>query len=166
MTESAAQVALLTVPSTHTAASVRDWEAFIAAEVLCKQDDTVEGYQAIDTGFFDDVQNSHVVVCPCCEASWESLEKQDGSHDSPYFCRACEQGFFRLKWVTKEIKEWWQVSDTLAKQLAAIGEAVFHGPDFMVWGRCVSGQAIELDGTIQEAVRGRNWSWSAAGSAN
>lgn len=53
----------------------------------------------------------------------------------------------------KEPLEWWQVSKYLYSLLDAIEEPVFEADWGYYWGRTCSGQAVELDGTIQECAR-------------
>lgn len=62
---------------------------------------------------------------------------------------ACE--FFNIEPHTNEAYEHWIVSNWLADRLEAKGEMVIK--DFLgltIWGRACSGQAIYLDGVIQE----------------
>jgi hypothetical protein len=47
---------------------------------------------------------------------------------------------------TKEIYEWWLVSNWLCEKLAEEGESVI--PHENIWGRTTTGQAILLDGVI------------------
>ena len=54
----------------------------------------------------------------------------------------------------KEICEWWAVSEWLADKLYEIGEPVLYSGYGTWWGRTCSGQAIEMDGTIQKIVEG------------
>lgn len=58
----------------------------------------------------------------------------------------------------KEVFEWWLVTDYLADKLREIEEPVLVVDDFTIWGRTCTGQAIELDGTIQQIARNIvNW---------
>lgn len=53
-----------------------------------------------------------------------------------------------------EIYEYWAVSKWLASQLEAKGEVIFEMLDFIVWGRSCTGQAIKMDGVVQEIAEG------------
>jgi hypothetical protein len=50
----------------------------------------------------------------------------------------------------QEVYEWWLVSSWLAGELSAIGEPVIDNDYGYWWGRTCTGQAIKLDGTMQE----------------
>lgn len=52
----------------------------------------------------------------------------------------------RLETEPAEIYEWWMVTGWLAEKLQEKGECII--PDFNLWGRCTTGQAILLDGVI------------------
>lgn len=53
----------------------------------------------------------------------------------------------------KEIYEFWEVSDWLAKKLIQHNEPVLESDYGYFWGRCCTGQAIEMDGIIQEIAK-------------
>lgn len=52
----------------------------------------------------------------------------------------------------KEVFEWWLVSEQLSEQLSFHSEPILSNSFGNWWGRCVFGQSIILDGTIQEIV--------------
>jgi len=52
-----------------------------------------------------------------------------------------------------EALEHWAVSSWLADELAERGEMVTEFMDFYIWGRTCSGQAIMLDGVIQDIAK-------------
>lgn len=52
-----------------------------------------------------------------------------------------------------EIYEWWLVTDWLADKLEEAGEPVLRAANCAWWGRCVSGQSIILDGTLQNIAK-------------
>ena len=54
-----------------------------------------------------------------------------------------------------EIFEYWAISEWLGNTLKKQGEVIFQCLDFTVWGRQTTGQAIALDGVIQEIVKKR-----------
>lgn len=49
-----------------------------------------------------------------------------------------------------EVYEWWAVSSWLGGKLADAGEFVLDAEGLEVWGRCCTGQAIKLDGILQQ----------------
>lgn len=52
----------------------------------------------------------------------------------------------------KEPLEWWRVSQYLCEELRAIGEIVLDNDYGYWWGRTCSGQAMIMDGTLQEVA--------------
>lgn len=50
----------------------------------------------------------------------------------------------------REVYEWWAVSDWLGRQLQGSGDIVIDLGQLTVWGRECTGQAIYMDGNIQE----------------
>ncbi len=54
---------------------------------------------------------------------------------------------------TQEIFEWWRVSEFLADQLSSLGQPILRNCYGTWWGRCATGQAIILDGTIQQVIQ-------------
>lgn len=52
-----------------------------------------------------------------------------------------------------DIFEWWLVDSWMAGQLGEIGETTLSAGGLHFWGRTCTGQAIELDGTIQQVKR-------------
>lgn len=55
----------------------------------------------------------------------------------------------------KEILEWWLVAERLYESLRELKECVFKHSNLYFWGRTCSGQAIILDGTIQQIIKKR-----------
>jgi len=66
---------------------------------------------------------------------------------------------------SKEVYEWWFVSQWLYEKLQALGYVVIDAPDGYIWGRCTTGQAILLDYVIgqicadMEILQGQANSW-------
>ena len=50
----------------------------------------------------------------------------------------------------EEVLEWWLVTPWLAERLKAQGEVIIEELGCRWWGRLTSGQAIYMDGVIQE----------------
>ena len=53
----------------------------------------------------------------------------------------------------QEVFEWWLVSDWLAEELDALGCPLIRNGYGNWWGRTCTGQAILMDGTLQDAAR-------------
>ena len=49
-----------------------------------------------------------------------------------------------------EIMEWWLVTPYMAELLKEKGEVILSDYDCYWWGRTTSGQALDMDGVIQE----------------
>lgn len=75
---------------------------------------------------------------------WALLED---AHDD-----ACKEvcGEHSLDVEPQEVYEHYVVSDWLGRKLKARGEVVQDFAGFTLWGRCTTGQAILLDGVIEE----------------
>jgi len=54
--------------------------------------------------------------------------------------------------VPQEIYEWWRITSSLADQLVRQGQPVLRNSYGDWWGRCTTGQAIILDGIIQQIL--------------
>ena len=63
------------------------------------------------------------------ESLWEELQNFDGS---------------------SEVLEWWLVTPYMAELLKENGEVILSTHDCYWWGRQTSGQALFMDGVIQE----------------
>lgn len=63
----------------------------------------------------------------------------------------CEEN--RLDPYQREIYEHWAVSNWLARKLKERGEKVGWLDNFEVWARCTTGQAIGMDGVIENIYR-------------
>ena len=51
---------------------------------------------------------------------------------------------------SSEVLEWWLVTPYMAELLKEKGEVILSDYDFYWWGRQTSGQALYMDGVIQE----------------
>lgn len=78
----------------------------------------------------------------------------------------CDDEGIEPEWEFPEIYEYWAVSDWLGNKLKEQGEAVEDIFDFTVWGRQTTGQAIYMDGIINEIaialeiLDGQPYSWA------
>lgn len=96
---------------------------------------------------YDDWNNIYEPYCPECGCRIED------DTDSKYVeCSWCSTIIDRddLDIQPAEIFEYWLVSDWLGEKLLEKGESVLKRWSAWIWGRCCSGQAIALDGVINE----------------
>lgn len=107
----------------------------------------------------EDIVNYYIYKCPECGAGQsepfdsEPIDEKNESFDTPmhYKCYECKAEFEEEpESVPQEILEWWLCSDWLLKQLEARGQAVLHSDLGDWWGRTTSGQAISMDGVIED----------------
>lgn len=56
-----------------------------------------------------------------------------------------------------EVYEFWSITEWLGEKLEERGEIIFDYLDFTVWGRQCTGQAIKLDGIIQDIAKEYNF---------
>ncbi len=82
--------------------------------------------------YFEDTKDKQTWAC----ASWKDL------------CRE-----FDIEPYDREVFEHWAVSNWLADKLTARGEKVLDFDNFKVWARCTTGQAISIDGVIEDITR-------------
>lgn len=107
----------------------------------------------------EDIENYYEYKCPECGAGQsepfdsEPIDKDDESFTAPlhYKCYECKAEFTKEpESVPQEIFEWWLCSDWLLEQLEARGEPVLHTDFGAWWGRTTTGQAISMDGVIED----------------
>lgn len=126
-------------------------EKMARQEVLACQTHLVEWVLSKESGeemfSFDDVQNLYRSTCPECGEDAE--ENQE--HDEDYSCSYCDWRGDDPESEPREIFEWWLVTPYLADKLEEQGEVTIREfGDW--WGRICTGQAIVLDGTLQDIV--------------
>lgn len=92
----------------------------------------------------------------------EYLDDQDDKEDDEdeeneeeeyfeYYCEDCEEKFDYPSQI--EVMEYWFVDEFLAERLEGKHEVVLETPGRYIWCRQASGQAIYLDGVIQEIAK-------------
>ncbi|MEQ9617077.1 MAG: DUF2958 domain-containing protein [Phycisphaerales bacterium] len=59
-------------------------------------------------------------------------------------------GYDALPPDDREIYEWWLIDSRLAEELRSVGEHIVDNDYGTWWGRSCTGQAIKMDGTMQE----------------
>lgn len=104
---------------------------------------------------WEDVVNVHRCRCPEC-----GEEITQGDHEDPeglswlFHCESCGRYDDDADETPQDIMEleWWLVTPRMHEDLQALGEPVLTDGQSHWWGRTCSGQAIELDGTIQEVA--------------
>ena len=122
---------------------------FVEKEVFECQSMLVE--EAIKREFFswDDVINFYrrfdgkllsPNICSSCSQKASCLDSETGE------CETC----FEEKQEPQEIYEWWLVSRWLEFNLKMRGEPILSNEYGTWWGRCCTGQAIYMDGVIEE----------------
>lgn len=110
--------------------------------------------------------------CPVCGICYGSeAEARECCEDTLlYKCNYCgaiytEEKYEQLNVWSKEIFEWWAVTDWLGEKLKNNGEAVIETWGKSYWGRQSTGQAIALDYIMSkichdmEILEGQKYSW-------
>lgn len=90
-------------------------------------------------------------LCTSAQIGTASSEVEEAVMDSAYNYSECEEE----NEDPMEVLEHWAVTEWLGEELRARGEVVVELWDFTIWGRCTSGQAIAIDGVIEEIARER-----------
>lgn len=100
---------------------------------------------------WDDVENYYVLKCPECGDIGSITEEENEDGEIIYKCSYCETEFEEQpEDEPQEIFEWWIVSEWLADKLKAHKEVIINDGYNTIWGRTCTGQAILLDGVINE----------------
>lgn len=128
-------------------------EDFVRSEVYTCQSMLVEELLNKEIFSFDDIQNLyklfdgkliHPNTCYSCKLTFDSLDSETGE------CQDC----FEENQTAQDIFEWWVVSDWLANKLKEQGEPIIDNDFGTWWGRTCSGQAIYMDGVINDIYEG------------
>ena len=128
-------------------------EGFVRSEVYVCQSILIEELLKKEIFSFDDIQNLYQSfdgklirpnTCYSCKLSFASLDSETGE------CKDC----FEENQTAQDIFEWWVVSDWLAQKLQEQGEPIIENDFGTWWGRTCSGQAIYMDGVINEIYDG------------
>lgn len=112
---------------------------------------------------WDEVENVYETNCTQCEGEIEYQAEENN-----YKCVDCGEIY---EYETEcerpqEIMEWWIVTEFLYDKLKACGHPVLEWGNNYYWGRCCSGQAIQLDCVIteicteMEILDGQRFDWS------
>ncbi len=128
---------------------IKDIRQFIDQEVFACQSSLVDEALKRELFSWDDVQNLYRPfdgmliapnVCYTCKGEYNALDSETGQ------CSDC----FEANQEPQEIFEWWLVSKWFAEKLLAAGEPVLENEYGRWWGRCTTGQSIEIDYVINK----------------
>jgi hypothetical protein len=124
-------------------------QRFVNQEIFGCQSMLVEEALQRDLFSWDDIENLYRAfdgnllspsICYTCKLAFDSLDSETGQ------CQEC----FVENQIPQEIFEWWLVSDWLSERLKIQGEPILNNEYGTWWGRCCTGQAIYLDGVIND----------------
>jgi len=124
-------------------------DGFIAREIYACQSALVEEVLKTQLFSLDDVQNLYrpfdgklidPSVCYTCKSEFDALDSEMGQ------CQEC----YEANQEPQEIFEWWLVSKWFAGKLIEQGEPVLDNGFGFWWGRCTTGQAIDMDYVIHK----------------
>lgn len=88
------------------------------------------------------------IYCPAPQELLEALNESEDFINIHFNVLEEEQP---LEDELRDIFEYYLVSDYLGEKLKAINEPIMNLSTCSLWGRTCTGQAIEMDGTIQKA---------------
>ena len=125
-------------------------ERYVKNEVLACQTSLIDDMLCEPFMDNDEIVN---LFEPCCPDCGETVAYQDD--ETVVNCPGCRMTMLPddVEREPQEIFEWWLVSQWLADNLKAIGEPVLDNDYGTWWGRTVTGQSMELDGTLQSLWR-------------
>lgn len=129
-------------------------EAYLDRDVLCCDSSFVDdllkaGFEGFD---YDNVENMYPTPEDWTE---ETLKEWLDEHGIEYDADDDEDALkdaVRDNAEAAEVYEWWRVDDWLAGQLKKIGEPVLDNDCGYWWGRTCTGQAMIMDGTLQNVA--------------
>lgn len=103
---------------------------------------------------WDEVENFYLPQCPGCGSFVTVPPEEERDEDGAWKCEICKEYLDEdlAEAQPQEILEWWHVTSYLADQLRELREPTLTDGQSHWWGRTCSGQAILLDGTMQEIV--------------
>jgi hypothetical protein len=111
----------------------RELELFVEREVICGQTFLIDQLLRDDFLSWDDVENLEYTEQELLDQGYTATEIENGEAQ-----------------VDKAIYEWWLVSSWLIAKLRDRGEAILVNEYGAWWGRSCTGQAIALDGVIED----------------
>lgn len=126
-----------------TTEEIREQVAGLAKnDIYCAAGDIVD--VLVEAGRVDPCNTIPHELSPCCcSDNWSY-----SSDESGYICNECGELFDEL--YTREVCEWWLVSDFLATYLERIGAVVVRSDSLPpVWGRVETGQSLQYDSELR-----------------
>lgn len=147
------------MPDQTTADFQRQCDEFVNREVYVRQNHAMTmNQEPYSNEFYDLTANLTQYTCPHCEETLpEDIPAASEDHSEFCFqCPMCSEPFDEPEMNDQEVFEWWAVSSYLADKLQERGEVMYDGDDCKIWGRCTSGQAISIDGVIEDIVKELN----------
>jgi len=125
---------------------------FVSQNVHANQTMLVEDLLAKEMVELEDIENYYKYTCPDC--GHERINKFPISDEtSEMYCPDCNttiDDMLEPEAEPQEIYEWWLVNNWLLEKLEAKGETILRSNYENWWGRGCTGQAIALDGVIEE----------------
>ena len=132
-------------------------DAFVQREVYACISDMAEylfGWDDKKYASYDEWENMYEPHCPECGSAVDVSEDVEEIIKCPYCdCLLDADG---MDMYPKEIYEYWLVSPYFGEKLRNKGEAVLERYGGWVWGRTCTGQAIALDGVVEDIVLRRD----------
>lgn len=140
---------------------------FVGREVYCLVNDFMDACFKLDefigqkddclVANIDTIENFTYYTCPHCNSEVESEEGE---------CENCGKDYEYTNIEYNDVFEWYIVSEMLGEKLKARRHVIFERYPAPVWGRCTTGQAIMLDGVIDNIchemgiLEGQEYEWS------
>lgn len=133
----------------------RKCDEFVSREVYVRQNAAMASFIKYDPDIIFENGSMYQDICPHCSEELDADECGSDGHPNgfDYQCPHCKGSFDHFDCKPKEVYEWWAVSSFLAAKLEARGEVMYDGDDCKIWGRCTTGQAISIDGVIEDIVK-------------
>lgn len=102
---------------------------------------------------WDDVIESGDDEQELLDAVWENHESIDLFDDEEEAAQDClDSNRIERSEYDAEVYEHWLVADWFGRRLTDVGEQVVEAWGLTIWCRCVTGQAISMDGSIQRVA--------------
>lgn len=117
-------------------------QRLIDRDIYCNQSMLVDAAFKNEFFQYDDINNIIHGDTTCPTYGEPVLPNEDGN------CSLCDEPMDE----SREVFEWYLVSDWLAEKLEEVGAVVLINDYGTWWGRTCTGQAISMDGTEIEAI--------------
>lgn len=138
---------------TNSSNNQRIKDKLVEREVIMLASDIVEAFNRVDDGFFTEIS------LEACDYTDEELlqlyhDEYEGQAEQSGDAKNRQQQ--RLEFMhnqdvsSKEVYEWYFVTDRLASDLELKGEVIVRYFNSPLWGRQTTGQSISMDGVIND----------------